>query len=155
MERRAYREALPLLRRAVTIQEAQRGKNSAELVFPLFNTALSLRGIGDADGARHALERDQPIAAKAGHRLLAPTLIERADLACESGERQTAAALIARARPLMAKTYPNDPGRSGLVDMVDGECRGNRPLSERGSAAVRARWPAASHYGARAPEKSR
>lgn len=150
IDRRAYARALPLLRRAVAIQVAQRGPDTEELIFPLFNLALALRNTGHAEEAERLLDRDRPIAARAQHRLLAPILTEQADLACSRGNRRPAEALIAEARPLMARTYPKDPWRSAWVDLIDAQCHSDPAKARRAAAIVLQRWPATSHYGARA-----
>ena len=149
IEQRAYAEALPLLRQAVAIQRAQRAADTTELVYPLFNLALALRGTGQPREATIALEQGRVIATKAGHRNLGPILVEQADLACAASQPSRAAPLLARARPPIAKDYAGEPWRMAWLDLVAAQCR-KAPVPPAVRAAILARWPATSHFGARA-----
>jgi len=63
-------------------------------------------------------------------------------------------ALLATARPLMAKTYPADPWRIAWLDTVQGGCllrqrdfTGARKLLTQSVPIVGKRWPAETLYG--------
>lgn len=150
IERRAYRDALPMLRRAVAIQRAQRGDETGELIFPLLNLAIALRSSGRADEARALLEQDRAIAARLGHRNHGPVLIELADLACARGDRAAAAGMLQEARPMIAKSYPDDPWRMSWLDLIDGQCRADHAQIGRAGKAILGDWGPSTHFGARA-----
>ncbi len=149
IEERAYVQALPRLREAVAIQRTQRAADTSELVYPLFNLALSLRASGKGGEAGALLEQDGAIAATAKHPNLGPILAEQADLACATGRQSEAAPLLAQARPLIAKSYAGEPWRMAWLELVDAQCR-RAPVPPAARQTILARWPATSHFGARA-----
>jgi MTH538 TIR-like domain (DUF1863)/Tetratricopeptide repeat len=149
IERRAYGQALPRLREAVAIQYAARGHETEELVFPLTNLALALRGTGQERAAEVPLEQARAIAAATKHRNLGPILIEIADIRCDLGERASALPLLQAARPLIVETYANEPWRLAWLDLVSAECRGV-PVPANARAVILKRWRPDSHFGQRA-----
>jgi tetratricopeptide (TPR) repeat protein len=153
IERRAYGEALPRLRQAVAIQTAARGRASEELVFPLFNLALALRGTGNERAAETALEQARVIAAATKHRNLGPTLIEIADIHCERGDRASAMPLLQAARPLIARSYSTEPWRMAWLDLVSAQC-GKAPVDAKTRAIILQRWKPNTHFGSRAARAS-
>ncbi|HEY8004254.1 MAG TPA: toll/interleukin-1 receptor domain-containing protein [Phenylobacterium sp.] len=159
VERRDYRTALPMLRRAVAINEAQRGDSSSELVFEYTNLGIALRGVGDAAGGESAFRKALVVARLNKHRNLAPILVDLADTVCDRGDTAEGEVYLDEAGPLMARTYPKDPWRSAWVETIRGNCRlrgGKRAEALRvlapAAPVVAQRWPAGSHYGARAAE---
>ena len=152
IERRAYAGAVPMLRRAVQIQEAQRGAETGELVFPLLNLAIALRETGDEAEAETLLEQDRAIAAQLKHRNLGPVLIELGDIACHRGDRTKARTDFEAARTAVAKDYAGEPWRMAWLDLVEGQCLGNRDQIARARPVILARWSPATHFGARARE---
>lgn len=159
VERRAYSEALPLTRRAVAINVAQRDETSTELVFLYTNLGLALRGVGDAKGGEAAFEKALTAARLHNHRNLAPILVNLADVSCSRGDLKRGLARLTEAAPIMAKTYPNDPWRSAWVEVIRGGCLSGAGEGEHAAAviaaaapAMTARWPRGSHYGARTAE---
>jgi len=149
IERRAYAQALPRLRQAVAIQYAARGRDSEELVFPLFNLALALRGTGQERAAEAPLQQARTIAAATKHRNLGPIMVEIADIRCDLGDRDSALPLLEAARPLIAKTYQTEPWRMAWLDLVSAQCRGV-PVPANVSALLLKRWKPNSHFGQRA-----
>ena len=147
VERARYRSAIPLLRRALAIQAAQRSEGNEELVFPLYNLALALRATGQVNEARRLLDEDVSIATLKKHRNLAPVQVELADLNCVAGSRAEALRLLKVARPLMTKTYPDQPWRSALLEYVDASCRQDSVGMAANRRIVLARWPLPSYFG--------
>ncbi len=152
IERRDYAGAVPLLQRAVNIQQSQRDPDTEELVFPLANLGIALREIGDIVGARAALKQSGAIAERTGHRNLAPVTVDLADLECAQGSKALAVSLINQARPIMLKTYPDDPWRMGWLKLIDASCRGDNVSGRKAAATVLAKWKPETHYGARAAQ---
>ena len=149
IERGAYADAVPRLREAVAIQVAQLGAASGEMVFPLTNLAIALRGVGQQRAAEPYLIRARTIAERTGHRNLGPILIEVADLQCATGRLDQSGPLLAAARPLIAKTYAGEPWRMAWLDLVAAKCRG-APIPVAARSAILARWAPESHFGRRA-----
>ncbi len=106
IERRAYAQALPRLRRAVAIQKGARGPRSEELVFPLFNLALALRGTGNERAAQEPLEEARIIATQTKHRNLGPILIEIADVQMRFGRPCFRDGLVAESATFDRKNVP-------------------------------------------------
>jgi hypothetical protein len=50
----------------------------------------------------------------------------------------------------MAKTYPDDPWRVAWVELIDARCRRDPARARAAATIVMKRWPAATHYGAKA-----
>jgi len=159
VERRAYGEALPMLRRAVAINEAQRGDSSSELVFEFSNLGIALRGVGDAAGGEAAFRKALAVARLNKHRNLAPILVDLADVVCDRGDVAGGLAFLDEAAPLMASTYPKDPWRSAWVETIRGNCllrSGRREQALKvltpAAATVATRWRPGSHYAVRAAQ---
>jgi len=151
IERRAYAQALPRLREAVAIQQVTRGPQSEELVFPLFNLSLALRGTGIERAAEVPLLRARTIATATKHRNLGPILIEIADIQCDLGKPASALPLLQAARPLIAQAYGTEPWRMAWLDLVDAECR-KAPVAPATRAIILERWKPNSHFGKRAAD---
>ena len=59
IEQRKFRQALPLLERAVTINLAQRSEIYEDLAYTFANRAIAKRGLGDLTGASSDFVRAQ------------------------------------------------------------------------------------------------
>lgn len=147
VEQARYQAAIPLLRRALSIQATQRTEANQELVFPLYNLALALRSTGEPGEARRLLERDLVIAKAHKHRNLPPILVELADLACHEGNSGRAINLLSQAKPAMKEYYPDQPWRMALLEYVESSCRKDSRKMKSTREAVLARWPVPSHFG--------
>lgn len=155
IERGDYTAAAPLMRRAVAIQAAQRSADASDLAFYDANLGIALVGTGHAAEARGYFEKALAVAIAHQHRNRAPILGEFADLLCAEGQTARGRALVAEARPIMAKDYPKDLWRSAWLESVDARCllaMGRRDEAARllaGNAPiVLKRWPVSSRYGA-------
>lgn len=147
VERARYQASIPLLRRAIAIQSAQRSAGNEELVFPLYNLALALRATGASSEAKSLLEDALAIAAMQKHRNLAPIQVELADVYCRGGHQEEAFALLHKARPLMTKTYPDQPWRSALLEFTAASCRRDATGIAGNRRIVLTRWPLPSYFG--------
>ncbi len=156
IERRAYAEAVALLRRAVEIELAQRDSGTGDLAFIYGNLGLALRGTDHVDEATTYLKKARAVAVAQKHRNLAPILTDLADIACDRSEIARGNALLDQAAPIMAKTYSDDPWRSAWVDVIRARCltasgqkRAAAALLRSAAPIVSKRWPPETHYGAR------
>lgn len=154
LERRAFAEAQDVYQRSLAITLKERDETHDDLAFTFANLALIKHGLGELSQSE-VLFRKALIAARLHkHRNLAPILTDLADLLCNLGRTSEALDLLAEARPIMARTYPDDPWRSSWIDSVQGGCLlRNQQLGEaakllEGSAATLAkRWPGDTLYG--------
>lgn len=156
IERQAFAEAAPLLRRAVAINLAQKADTADAMVFEYANLGIAERGLGHAPAADALFAKAEVAARLNKHRNLAPILVERAEIACDGGDPGRGLRLTQAARPIMAATYKKDAWRVAWTDVVRGHClarAGQRAAGEALIAAnapiVRSRWSANTLYGAR------
>jgi len=154
IDQRKFAEAEPLLQRSLAINLAQRGEEHDDLAYVLWNLATARLGMGDGKGAEAFLDRAYVNAKRTHHRTEAPIMVDLAGLRCRAGKAADGLALLATARPLMAKTYPDDPWRIAWLDTVQGGClirqrdfAGARKILTQSVPIVRKRWPAATLYG--------
>lgn len=159
IERRAYRQALPLLEGAVAIVLRERNPRFDDLAFEFDNLGLARRGLGDLAGAQDAYLKALEAARHHGHRNLAPILTDLAELACTRGQSAAGLAYLTEAAPIMAKDYPDDPWRTAWLETVRAHCllaAGDAPAAHRLVEAHRPtlteRWGPNTMYGARATE---
>ena len=151
IERRAYGPAVPRLREAVAIQEGARGPRTGELVLPLLNLGVALRGIGKERAAEAPLQQARTIGAATQHPFLGLTLIELADVRCNLGDRASALQLLQQARPLMANSSASEPWQNAWLDLVSAQCR-KVPVDARTRATILQRWKPDTHFGRRAAQ---
>ena len=156
LERGAFAQAHPLLRRAVAIDLAQKDDMADDLVFEYANLGIAERGLGRAPDADALFAKAEAAARRNHHRNLAPVLLERAEIACAANDPARGQRLVAEARPIMAAAYPKDPWRTAWVEAVGGDCLVRDGQAQAGAALLRAqtpvihaRWNPASLYGAR------
>ena len=149
IERRAYGPAVLRLREAVAIQEGARGSRTGELVLPLLNLGVALRGIGKERAAEAPLQQARTIAAGTKHPFLGMTLIELADVRCDLGDRASALQLLQQARPLMANSSGSEPWQIAWLDLVSEQCR-KVPVDAKTRMTILQRWKPNTHFGRRA-----
>src|SRR5205085_2690536 len=108
-----------------------------DIIFPLSNLALAERGLGDYRRAEELLRRAERTARFRQHRNLGPILTELADLRCRAGDGTEGLRLLDEARPITAKSYPDDPWRVAWVDNTRAYClaRSNRGAARQLAAA--------------------
>lgn len=155
LERRAFGAAEQVYRRSLAITLQQRDETHDDLAFTFANLALIKHSLGEPREAE-ALFRKALLAARLHrHRNLAPVLTDLANLLCDQGRTSEAETLLAEARPLMVRTYPDDAWRLAWVDSVQGGCLiRKRRLAEaeevisRSQADLEQRWPSNTLYGA-------
>ena len=162
IEQRKFAQALPLLTRSANIYLAQRGDTHDDLAFIFANLALARRGVGDPGGAEAYFRRALTAAEVHKNRLIAPILVDLADLRCARGGHAEALQLLDRARPIMREEYPDDPWRTAWVDNTRGACllrqkdlKAAAPLIRSSSPIILKRWPADALYGFDAQSRMR
>ncbi len=153
IEHRNFSGALPLLDRAVRINVKERGWTHPDMAFFLDNRAIAERALGQTRAAGADFQRGWAAADHNGHRNRAPILTDFALLKCQTGAVNEGLAMLDRARPLMAQTYPDEPWRMAWVDTVRAAClvqsgRYEAAAKLAGSAApaITARWPKGTLY---------
>jgi tetratricopeptide (TPR) repeat protein len=155
VEERKFREAVPLLKRSASIYLAQREDTHDDLAFIFSNLALAFRGVGDDHNAESYFRRALTAAEVHNNRLIAPILVDLADLLCSHGDEHDAMGMLDRAAPIMRARYqdPDDKWRSAWVENTRGACllqQGDHSGGELVTASAPVllkRWPPNTQYG--------
>lgn len=153
VEQRKFARAEPLLTRSVNLYLAQRSDTHDDLGFFFSNLALAKKGVGKTGEAETLMARALTAAQLHGTRLVAPIMVDLADLECRRRDYSAALNLLVRAGPIMKAQYPSDPWRSAWVENTRGACllrsgdQSGRPLVRASAPAVLKRWNPASMYG--------
>ncbi len=162
IEQRKFPQAIPFLTRSANIYLAQRSDTHDDLAFIFSNLALAKEGIGAKAEAEALFVRALRAAQVHNNRLIAPIMVDLADLRCEHGDHAGALDLLATATPIMKSQYPNEAWRLAWVDNTKGACLlrdGNaaaaKSLLLASSPVVLKRWPPATFYGAKAEKRLR
>ncbi|WP_205479322.1 tetratricopeptide repeat protein [Sphingomonas arenae] len=160
LEQRKLPGALQLLNRSANIYLAQRNEEHDDLAFIFANVGLARAALGDRSSGERYLRRALDIAELHEHPALAPIMTDLADLRCKAGGYAEGLALLERAAPIMAETYPHDPWRSAWVVNTRGAClvaRGDVSAGSRllqaSAPAVLKRWPDATLYGSEVKQR--
>ena len=154
---RRFDEAGPLLERAITLVERQRGRDADDLVYFTSNLALvraAQRRMADADAL---FGRAAAIARKVDHPMLGPVLTDRANLWCRMGHTAEGLALTTEAAKAVARDHRDTAWRGAWVQNVRGGCLLAAGRGQEGLALVRQslpplekRWAANTMIGAAA-----
>lgn len=112
------------------------------------NMALAEQGLGRSAQAEGLLRQALEAADAHAHRNRGPILVDLADLLCARGATVEAAALPARAAPLMKADWPEEPWRQAWHNVVSARCAG-RPPAPADRAIVEAPWPRGTLYADR------
>ena len=162
LERRDFAKAEASYRRSLAITLRERDETFEDLAFTFASLGL-IKGATDEPAAAEALFRKALTAARIHrHRNLAPVMTDLADVLCVLGRQADAATLLREARPIMAKTYPDDPWRVAWIDNVQGGCllkQGRLAEAQRllgdSQKVLAKRWPIDSLYGYAVRERIR
>jgi tetratricopeptide (TPR) repeat protein len=162
VEQRKFEQAIPLLNRSANIYLAQQSDTHDDLAFVFSNLALAQEGSGRVSEAAESFARALRAAQVHNNRLVAPIMVDLADLQCRRGEHAEALGQLARAVPIMKAQYPNDAWRSAWVENTRGACllrQGDvtsaKPLIRASSAIILERWPAQTLYGSKTEQRTR
>jgi len=154
LERRQFAQAGQALERSLAVTLRERNETHDDLAFTFANLGLVRRETGRAAEAETLLRKALVAARAHKHRNTAPVLTDLADVLCARGAYAEAAAMLDEARPLMAKTYPDDPWRVAWTDNTRAACLARQGRSGAAAAlfqssgpVLAARWPADSLYG--------
>lgn len=122
IERRNFAGARPIMHRAVAVSLKHRSAEHDDMAFLFANLALAESGMGRLDEGESNFRRAL-IAARANkHRNTAPIMVDLASILCRTRRTSEVLTLLDTARPIMAKTYPDEPWRLAWLDNVWGEC---------------------------------
>lgn len=161
VEQRKFAEAEPLLDRSVNLYLAERSDTHDDLAFFFSNLALAKEGMGELAQAEALLSRALAAARLHGTRLVAPIMVDLADLQCRRSDYAGALDLLTRAGPIMKAQYPSDPWRSAWVENTRGACllrRGDKSgtvLVRQSAPVLLKRWNGASMYGYKVEQRLR
>jgi tetratricopeptide (TPR) repeat protein len=162
IEQRKFAAALPLLIRSAKINVAQRDDTHDDLAFIFSNLALAKEGIGDTAEAERLFERALKAARTHGNRLVAPIMVDLADLQCRRGDFAVALDQLSRAAPIMKAQYTDDAWRSAWVQNTRGACllrqhqaTAAKELIESSAPILLKRWPPSTLYGHEVVQRSR
>ena len=154
LEQRKFAEALPLLRRSAAISLKQKNETHDDMAFIFANLAMATEGAGERGAAETYFSKALVAAEQHKHRLLAPILVDLAALQCRQKKFPKAIAMLDRALPIMAATYPDDPWRLAWAQNTRGDCllrqgtvSGARTLIRASAPALLKRWSPKSLYG--------
>lgn len=154
LEQRHFGAAVPLLEEALDLYLSQQDESDENVTFTLANLAIARAATGRSNDADALYARALRSASATHHRLEGPILVDWADLDCRRGRVAEGLDKLARARPLSAERYPNDPWRVALVDSVQAGCelrRRRADTAERllvaSGPALFAKWPPDTLYG--------
>jgi len=153
IEQRKFKEALPLLTRSTNIYLAQRSETHDDLSFIFSNQAIARRGLGEEAAAEELFRKALKSAESHDNRLVAPILVDLADMACAGGNYAEGLRKLDRAEPLMRERYPDDPWRTAWVQNTRGAClvrQGNssgKQMITSSAAVILKRWPKDSLFG--------
>jgi tetratricopeptide (TPR) repeat protein len=148
LERRAFGEAHAILADALAVSLKERPATHDDMAWLFANMALAEYGLGRSAQAEGLLRQALVAADAHGHRNRGPILVDLADLLCARGATGEAAALLARAAPLMKADWPEEPWRQAWRNIVAARCAG-RPPAPADRAIVQARWPRGTLYADR------
>lgn len=161
IERRNFAEALPLMSRAVMVSLRHRSAEHDDMAFLFANLALAQVGNGRLGEGEASFRRALTAARFNKHRNTAPIMIDLASLLCRTRRAPEGLALLAKARPIIKQTYPDQPWRAAWLESVQGECAlttnwrdaANRIKSS--SRILLERWKPDTYYGHEAQRRLR
>jgi tetratricopeptide (TPR) repeat protein len=141
LERSDVATAVQLLEESVAIDRTLERSDHDDFIFALASLGLAHRNTGDLDRAQALLEEASELAAQHDHRLEGPILVDAADTLCARGHANAGLPLLARARPLVATTYPSEPWRMAVLENVLGFCMRAIGQDAAGEALMRSSTP--------------
>lgn len=153
VEQRKFAAADPLLRRSANVYLAQHADTHDDLAFVFSNLALAEEGLGHLGEAEELFSRALRAAEVHHTRLVAPIMVDLADLRCREGHYSEALDQLARAAPIMKAQYPTDPWRSAWVESTRGSCLvrsqdpSGRALVGASAPVLLKRWKPNTMYG--------
>lgn len=154
LEQGEYREAEPLLERAMAISLNERGEMHDENAFVFANLAIARRQTGNIEDAMTLFSRAIAVAREYEHPILAPSLVNLAELECRGANVSTGLSLLSEAPQLMARDYPGDAWRLAWIESVEGLClwyAGQKPAGraqlEQATRQITQEWDANTMVG--------
>lgn len=139
--------ARPLLEESVSIDRGLGRSGHDDFVFGLANLAIVVKSQGDLARAELLLDEARSLAARIDHRLLAPILVDLADLYCQTNRIQQGIDVLRDAAVKMQQRYPDEQWRMALLDSVEGGCLSTAGATDQAEpklidsySVIAARW---------------
>ena len=162
LEQRKFAQASDLLTRSAKLYLAQRSGTRTTTSHLSSRTSRSAKeGLRASAETKSLMGRALRAAEVHNNRLIAPILVDLANLKCARGDYAAALADLNKAAPIMKRQYPSDAWRSAWVDNTLGACllrsgdlRG-KTLLRVSSPIILQRWALRTLYGAKVEERLR
>jgi tetratricopeptide (TPR) repeat protein len=160
LERGDLDGALPVLTEALATDRKLKDPDHDDLIFTLNNLGLVRLGLGHAAEALPLFEEALRIADAHSHRMRGQVLTSLADIYWRIERPADALAAVARARPLIAEDYADEPWREAQLSSVEGAARIVRreldaaePLLLDSYAVIEREWGASALFTRLAAER--
>jgi tetratricopeptide (TPR) repeat protein len=118
LERGNFAEAEKLFLHSIAIDRKDKAPDHDDFAYSLNSLALAELGLGRRREAKMHLDEGIAIARKHHHRMRAPLLMNRADIACREHDTGAAKAWLDEARVALGEDYPDEPWRAAQLDNV-------------------------------------
>jgi tetratricopeptide (TPR) repeat protein len=123
LERGNFAEAEQLFLQSVAIDRKDKAEDHDDFAYSFNSLGIAEVGLGRLQQAKTYLDEGIVIARKHRHRMRAPLLMNRADLACRTKDAQAATAWLDEARLALTEDYPNEPWRRAQLENVALYCQ--------------------------------
>ena len=127
LERGNFAEAEKLFQESYAIDRKDKAPDHDDFAYSLNSLGLAKIGVGQLGQAKAYFDEGIVIARKHRHRMRAPLLMNRADLACRERDTKSATAWLSEARMAMAEDYPSEPWRHAQLENVALYCQALAP----------------------------
>jgi tetratricopeptide (TPR) repeat protein len=162
IEERRFKEAEPLLEKAMAVGLKEWGDTHSLMSFVFSNLAIVRRNTGRTAESERLFERAIHAARTSRHRTLGPSLADLGEVRCATGRASTSAPLLDEAAKVSKADYPDELWRLAWVENIRGEClwKMGRRMEARqailkSSPVLNDRWPAGTLFGAEARRRLR
>lgn len=148
LERGDFAQAHQLFTQTLAIDSKDKADDHDDLAFSLNSLALAEIGLGRPKSAVSHLDRGIVIARKHRHRMLAPLLMNRADVACRQGDPAPVASWLDESKSALEKDYAGIAWRAAQFENVKLFCTSRRaPTTASVDAIQRTLPPIIEHWG--------
>ena len=148
LERGNFAQAEKLFLQSIAIDRKDKAPDHDDFAYSYNSLALAELGLGRTRQAKAYLDEGIRIARQHHHRMRAPLLMNRADLACREHDTAAAKAWLDEARMALAEDYPDEPWRAAQLENVALFCAALTPGSKPDLAPLVATLPEIDrHWG--------
>jgi tetratricopeptide (TPR) repeat protein len=127
LERGNFAEAEKLFLQSLAIDRKDKAPDHDDFAYSLNSLGLAEIGLNNMRQAKAYLDAGIVIARAHRHRMRAPLLVNRADVACRERDTKSAAAWLSEARTALAEDYPAEPWRLAQLENVALYCQALAP----------------------------